>query len=170
MPRRQLVTYPDPVLRARAQPVGELDDSIRALAEDMLRIMAEEDGVGLAAPQVGESVRLFVTCATVDGEEAEQVYVNPEILAVDGSVEPQEEGCLSLPGIRGAIRRPPRVTLRATALDGRQFTITAGGLLARCWQHEIDHLDGVLIIDRMSAIDRLASRKSLRALESGDRS
>lgn len=168
MRQRTLVTYPDPVLRMRAQPVSLVDDSIRSLAADMLRIMDEEDGVGLAAPQVGESVRVFVTCARAEGQEAEQVYVNPEILAVEGPVEPEEEGCLSLPGIRGAIRRPPLVTIRATALDGRQFTMTSGGLLARCWQHEIDHLDGVLIIDRMSAIDRLASRKSLRRLESGD--
>ena len=131
----------------------------------MLRIMREEDGVGLAAPQVGESVRVFVTAAQ-DGELApERVYVNPVIVSYDGPLDASEEGCLSLPGIRGTIRRPPRVTLRATGLDGEPFTLTSSGLLARCWQHEIDHLDGILIIDRMSAIDRLASRKPLRQLE-----
>ena len=165
MRARQLVTYPDPVLRARAREVTAVDTSIRDLADEMLQIMREEDGVGLAAPQVGASVRMFVTAAQ-EGESApERVYVNPVIVSCAGALDASEEGCLSLPGIRGTIRRPPVVTVRATGIDGEEFTLTSSGLLARCWQHEIDHLDGILIIDRMSAIDRLASRKPLRQLE-----
>lgn len=165
MPPRELVKYPDPVLRARARDVATVDASIRELAEEMLRIMREEDGVGLAAPQVGESLRIFVTAAQEEESSPERVYINPTILSFEGALEASEEGCLSLPGIRGSIRRPPTVTLRATGVDGEPFTVTSSRLLARCWQHEIDHLDGVLIIDRMSAIDRLASRKPLRQLE-----
>ena len=165
MASRQLVTYPDPVLRTRASDVVGIDASMRGLAEEMLRIMREEDGVGLAAPQVGESLRIFVTAAIEEESAPERVYINPVIVSCEGALEASEEGCLSLPGIRGTIRRPPKVTLRATGIDGEPFTCTSSALLARCWQHEIDHLDGILIIDRMSAIDRLASRKPLRQLE-----
>ena len=165
MPPRELVKYPDPVLRARARDVATVDASIRELAEEMLRIMREEDGVGLAAPQVGESLRIFVTAAQEEESSPERVYINPTILSCEGAPEASEEGCLGRPGSRGSIRRPPTVTLRATGVDGEPFTVTSSRLLARCWQHEIDHLDGVLIIDRMSAIDRLASRKPLRQLE-----
>jgi peptide deformylase len=164
---RQLVTYPDPVLRSRAREVEGIDAPIRELAGDMLRIMREEDGVGLAAPQVGATLRIFVTAAGAEESAPELVYINPSIVSFEGALEPSEEGCLSLPGIRGTIRRPPRVTVRATGLDGEPFMRASSGLLARCWQHEIDHLDGILIIDRMSAIDRLASRRSLRQLEAG---
>ena len=165
MASRKLVTYPDPVLRARAREVSGIDAPIRELADEMLRIMREEDGVGLAAPQVGELIRMFVTAAQDEESAPKRVYVNPVIVSCEGAIDASEEGCLSLPGIRGTIRRPPIVTVRATGLDGEAFTLTSSGLLARCWQHEIDHLDGVLIIDRMSAIDRLASRKPLRQLE-----
>jgi len=167
MAARHLVTYPDPVLRARARDVGTIDSSVRELAEEMLRIMREEDGVGLAAPQVGASLRMFVTAAQDEESAPERVYINPVIVSCDGPLRASEEGCLSLPAIRGTIRRPPQVIVRATGLDGSEFTVSSSALLARCWQHEIDHLDGILIIDRMSAIDRLASRKRLRQLEAG---
>lgn len=165
MALRRVVKYPNPVLRARARDVADVDGTIRELAEDMLRVMREEDGVGLAAPQVGESLRMFVTAEQDEESAPERVYINPVIVSFGGALEASDEGCLSLPGIRGAIRRPPTITLRAIGLDGEPFTLTSSGLLARCWQHEIDHLDGILIIDRMSAIDRLASRKQVRQLE-----
>jgi peptide deformylase len=160
-----VVKYPDPVLRVRARDVGGVDAQIMELAAEMLRLMREEDGVGLAAPQVGESLRMFVTAAQEEESAPERVYINPAIVSFEGALEASEEGCLSLPGIRGTIRRPSKVTVRAMGLDGQPFTLTSSALLARCWQHEIDHLDGILIIDRMSAIDRLASRKPLRHLE-----
>jgi peptide deformylase len=145
----------------------------------MLRIMVESEGIGLAAPQVGLSWRLFV----VDVPENERrkaegelptatrgpvVYINP-VLTLRGPVEPAEEGCLSLPDIRGEVLRPPVVTITALDLEGKPFTQTATGLLARCWQHENDHLDGVLIIDRMTPPSRLRNRAMVRALEREER-
>jgi len=162
---RRIVLFPAEVLRKRASEVREVDGTIRALVDDMVRVMRDEDGAGLAAPQVGESLRIFV--AEVRAEEGEPlgVYINPVIEAADGEAELVNEGCLSLPEIRGDIRRPPRVTLSWTDLEGARLTRTHDGMLARVWQHECDHLDGVLIIDRMAPVDRLRARKSLRALE-----
>lgn len=149
-----------------------IDGDIHALIEDMIRVMREEEGAGLAAPQVGESVRIFV----VEAREAEDgpngsrpseplgVYINPRIVQLDGPVEPFEEGCLSLPEIRADIRRPPVVTIEALDREGRPFTRTDGGILARIWQHEFDHLEGTLIVDRMSPMDRLATQKKLKEL------
>jgi len=166
---RSLVLHPHPVLRRRADPIGEIDGQIRDLAEQMIRIMHEEDGYGLAAPQVGESLRLFVTQREDDeGDASGIVYINPRIIRVEGTLEAQEEGCLSLPDIRGSVRRQPIVEIEATDLDGRAFRMESSELMARCWQHEMDHLDGVLIIDRMSVMDRLVNRKKLKALEEGE--
>ncbi|MCE7974392.1 MAG: peptide deformylase [Leptolyngbya sp. PLA1] len=167
--------YPDPVLRRRAEPV-ELSDEVRAVARRMLELMREEEGIGLAAPQVGLPWRLFVTHVPEgDGrsatdspptaESAPCVYLNPVISEPDGELKALEEGCLSLPRIRGSVLRPPRVTITATGLDGKVFTRAGAGLLARCWQHEQDHLDGVLIIDKMLAIYKLKNRGAIRDLE-----
>lgn len=167
--------YPDPVLRRRAEPV-ELSDQVRAVARRMLELMREEEGVGLAAPQVGLPWRLFVTHvpegdgrsafaapATADSQPC--VYLNPVISGQEGDLKSVEEGCLSLPDIRGPVLRPSRVTITAMGLDGSTFTRSGAGLLARCWQHEQDHLDGVLIIDKMLAIYKLKNRGAIRDLE-----
>jgi peptide deformylase len=160
------VLHPDPVLRRRAEPIGEVDERIRDLAEQMIRIMHEADGYGLAAPQVGESLRMFVTQREGDDEgDGGIVYINPRLVRVEGTLEAQEERCLSLPTIRGTVRRQPIVEIEATDLEGRVFRMESSDVMARCWQHEMDHLDGVLIIDRMSSMDRLVNRKKLRALE-----
>lgn len=155
--------YPDPVLKQRAAPVTAVDDSIRVLTADMFAIMRDEEGLGLAAPQVGRSIRVFVT------EEHEQhpprVFVNPVIVAADGAVGLRDEGCLSLPGVRVGVRRPARVVMRATDLDGHEFEVEDAGLMGRCWLHEHDHLEGRLITDWMSPIDRLSARRTLRELE-----
>lgn len=167
--------YPDPVLRRRAEPV-ELTDEVRAVARRMLELMREEEGIGLAAPQVGLPWRLFVThVPESDGRSASAtpptaepqpcIYVNPVLSGQEGELKSMEEGCLSLPDIRGPVLRPPRVTITATGLDGTTFTRTGAGLLARCWQHEHDHLDGVLIIDKMLAIYKLKNRGAIRDLE-----
>jgi peptide deformylase len=165
---RSIVLYPDPVLLAKASPVAAITDEIRSLVDDMIRIMRDEDGAGIAAPQVGESLRIFVVEAReateTTPEEPLGVYINPVLKEPAGAVEPFEEGCLSLPGIRADIRRPPTITIEATDLDGRRFTRTDGGILARIWQHEYDHLEGTLILDRMTPIDRLASRRKVKAL------
>ncbi|MSR29650.1 MAG: peptide deformylase [Phycisphaerales bacterium] len=164
MAPRALVLHPDPILRRKAEPVARVDSRLQELAYEMISIMALERGFGLAAPQVGESVRLFVTQGMAEGD-LPIVYVNPRFIAVDGALEGEEEGCLSLPAIRGQVRRQKHVVIEAQDLTGLTFRLEADDWHARCWQHEMDHLDGILIIDRMSAIDRLVNRKKLRALE-----
>ncbi|MEY3231510.1 MAG: Peptide deformylase [Planctomycetota bacterium] len=171
-----LQIYPAKVLRAKAKAVPEVTQEIRDIAKAMTKIMYEEDGIGLAAPQVGLSIRLFVVdvrpdekrsaaAEPVSATQGPVVYINPVISSPVGPVEPMEEGCLSLPDIRGDVLRPPTVTIRALGLDGREFTQTGTGLLARCWQHELDHLDGVLIIDKMTQMSRLRNKTAIRDLE-----
>lgn len=162
---RRIVLYPAPVLRRRASAVPTIDASIRALVEDMFRVMREEEGAGLAAPQVGESLRIFVTEARPEENEPAGVYIDPVVEAMEGELESINEGCLSLPDIRGDIRRQPGVTLSWKDLDGVRHTRTHAGMLARIWLHEFDHLEGVLIIDRMAPVDRLRARKPLKVLE-----
>ncbi|MEM1099462.1 MAG: peptide deformylase [Planctomycetota bacterium] len=163
----RIVHHPHPVLRERAEPV-ELSDEVRAVAVRMVELMHEADGVGLAAPQVGLPWRLFVANWTgpVSGGGQDHVFINPELTAPSRETGPHEEGCLSLPDIRAEITRPLGITVTATDLEGQRFTMTDdGGLAARVWQHEFDHLDGVLILDRMTRLDKMANRKSIRALE-----
>lgn len=162
---KRIVLYPEAVLRRRAAAVGTIDDSIRVLVAEMFRVMREDEGAGLAAPQVGESLRLFITEARPEENEPVGIYINPEIASLEGDQELMNEGCLSLPDIRGDIRRHARVTLAWTDLEGAQHRRTHDGMLARVWLHEFDHLEGVLIIDRMSPLDRLRARKLLKALE-----
>jgi peptide deformylase len=133
----------------------------------MLELMHEEEGAGLAAPQVGLSWRMFVTKA--DDRRPDLVYVNPALGELDLEIAVREEGCLSLPGITAEVRRPATATMTALDLQGSEFTLRDDGLLARVWQHEVDHLDGVLIIDKMTPMDRIANRKPLKELESAAR-
>jgi peptide deformylase len=142
----------DPILRQRAEEVEEIDDDLRQLAEEMFETMYTEEGIGLAAPQVGVSKRLFVMDVREDEAEP-QAVVNPVILEQSGS-ERGEEGCLSLPGLIGTVERPAQVVIEGLDLDGKPLRIEAADLLARCIQHEIDHLDGVLFIDHLSPIKR----------------
>jgi len=173
----ELIFYPDPVLRIKALPVTEFDQALKATAERMIQIMRAEDGIGLAAPQAGLSIRLFVCDvpqshnddAEIDGlalcTDGPVVWVNPTITSNSKSMTTLEEGCLSLPNIRGDILRPETIAMTAKDLDGNDFTIHAGGLLAKCIQHEFDHLEGVLIIDKMSQMGRLKNRTKLRKLK-----
>ena len=148
---RRIYTFADPVLRRKAQPVERVDRATRRLVDDMIATMREADGVGLAAPQVGVSQRIFV--AEVD--EHVYVLVNPEIADASAETETADEGCLSLPGYQGPVERPIRVTVKGQNRRGKGVTIVAEGLLARCFQHEIDHLDGILYTDRMAPGARL---------------
>jgi peptide deformylase len=143
--------YGDPVLRRRAQPVESVTAEIRRLVDDMIDTMYDEVGIGLAAPQVGTSLRLLV----VGDEEGRgvQALVNPVISESGGTVT-AEEGCLSLPGVFAQVTRAQWVTLDAQDLEGRPVSIAARGLRARVFQHEIDHLDGVLFIDRLDPVTR----------------
>ena len=169
--------HPDTILRAKAKAVGTITDNVREVAQRMLEIMHQEEGIGLAAPQVGVPWRMFVCrlpadpsvesgpdgfMSDTDGRPL--VCIDP-MLTPAGDLEPFEEGCLSLPDIRGQVNRPTLVAMEATALDGERYTVQAAGLLARCVQHEVDHLDGVLIIDKFGQLDRLRTRSALRRLE-----
>lgn len=171
-----VIHYPDPVLRQKADRIPAVTAEVRAVAERMLELMREAEGIGLAAPQVGLPWRLFVTMvpegddrsASGDPPSARPeptVYLNPVLSEPEGRPVSESEGCLSLPDIRGDVLRPPIITITATGLDGNQFTLRGAGLLARCWQHEFDHLDGVLILDRMSQMSRLKNRAAVRDLE-----
>ncbi len=162
---RHLVIHPHPILRKRAESVAAIDGFIETLVAEMIEIMHAEGGIGLAAPQVGEALRIFVTQGEKEEGGDELVFINPKFVVIDGALESAEEGCLSLPEIRGSVRRQPRAVIEATALNGALFSMESSELMGRCWQHEVDHLDGILIIDRMSPIDRLVNRKRLRALE-----
>jgi peptide deformylase len=151
---REICKYPDPVLRKKAAPVTTIDDELRKLVEDMVDTMYAEPGVGLAAPQIGVSLRLLVTDITV-GEKPDSliVLVNPKIVSTSGRVT-EEEGCLSVPGIRADIPRAESVEIRGWDLEQREVSLKGSGYLARAFQHEMDHLDGILIWDRMSKIQR----------------
>ncbi len=151
---RTIRTYPDPVLAQKAQPISEVTDTIRQLAAEMLELMYAHDGIGLAAPQVGEAVRLVtLDLSGPKKREAPRVLVNPVLSGHEGQVE-SEEGCLSVRGYRTTVPRAERVHLSATDLEGNAIEEDCDGLLAICLQHEIDHLDGILFIDRISRLKR----------------
>ncbi len=145
---RKILICGDPVLRRKAERVREVDDSIRQLLDDMVETMREAPGIGLAAPQVGESVRCIVALEHT-GDEGEKVYklVNPRVRGRGGE-QTGYEGCLSLPTLHGEVTRPEWVVVSAQDESGQHVKVEATGLLARCLLHEIDHLDGVLFVDR----------------------
>lgn len=155
--------YPSEVLKLKAEPVDLVDDEVRALMDNMLETMYASSGIGLAAPQVGSSTRVIVINANINEDDDYPVLMlaNPEIIKAEGSVE-FEEGCLSVPGFTTLIKRPSEVTVKALDRDGKEITIEAEGLLAIVIQHEIDHLEGRLILDRASTIKREFYRKRLK--------
>lgn len=158
-----IVVYPDPGLRIKCARVEKFDDALAALANRMIAVMHKAEGVGLAAPQVGVAIRLFVCNATGKPED-DRVFVNPVLSDPEGAAT-DDEGCLSIPGVTVAVRRAERCAITAVDVQGRPISASGAGLLARCWQHEVDHLDGRLIIDKMSDADAIANRKKLRELE-----
>ncbi len=146
---RPIVQVPDPVLREAAAPIEAFDEDLRALAQDMLETMYQAPGRGLAAPQVGLSVRLFVMdVAWKEGEPRPQVFVNPVVVEASDEQVTREEGCLSIPGRLSWVTRPTEVALRWQDLDGVQRGGRFDGFAATCVQHEVDHLDGILCTDR----------------------
>lgn len=165
----QVKTFPDKVLRIKAEPVTNIDDSLNKLLDDMVDTMHESKGVGLAAPQVGVSKRVIVVDTSV-GEDSEMIYklINPEIISEAGE-QLGEEGCLSVPGEYENVRRADQVTLKAMNLDGDTYTIEAEGFLARVFQHEIDHLNGILFIDKLPSYKKDTLKKSIkRRIQEGD--
>jgi peptide deformylase len=159
----EIVLYPDPRLRQVAKPVEHFDERLKALVGRMFQLMRQHRGVGLAAPQVGIPERLFVMNATGKPED-DRVYVNPELFDITDSEE-GEEGCLSLPEINAMIDRGKAVRIAAQDVEGKPIDQTETGYIARIWQHEFDHLNGVLITNRMGEVARMAHRKALRDLE-----
>jgi peptide deformylase len=167
-----ILTPPDPRLRQKARPVTEADaDRVRALAERMLATMYAAPGIGLAAPQVGEGLRLFVMDVAGKGETpAPQVLLNPELVEASRETELREEGCLSLPNQYADIERPWRIRARWLDLSGRRHEAELDSLAARCFQHELDHLNGVLFVDHLSILKRnMILRKLAKELKAKER-
>ncbi len=160
----QIIHYPDPRLRKTSTPVTAFDDRLKALVVRMFELMRENKGVGLAAPQVGVNIRLFIANPTGEPTD-DRVYVNPMLSEPDTDEEEGDEGCLSLPEISGKIMRTKSMRIDAQDLEGKPFTDTQTGYLARIWQHEFDHLNGTMIIDRMGALAKLGAKKQLKVLE-----
>ena len=157
MSRLEILHYPDPRLRRRAESVSVVDDDMRRLIDDMLETMYDAPGIGLSAPQVNVAKRVITVDVSKD-RSAPLALVNPEIRWVDGEME-TEEGCLSVPGVYELVKRPERVRVSALDRDGHSREIDAEGLLAVCIQHEIDHLDGRLFVDYLSRLKRQRIRR-----------
>lgn len=165
MARLPIITWGNPILKQKAKPVTEVDDEIRQLADDMFETMEAENGVGLAANQVGVLKRLFVVSIPQPaGPPVKHALLNPVITKRSHAKETEEEGCLSFPGVYGPVERAGEIELEGYDLNWKKKTIIAEGLLARAIQHELDHLDGVVFVERMSMIHRTMLNKALRAL------
>jgi len=151
----QIITYPHPTLRRVSKPLRRVDADLRKQIREMFELMYAAKGIGLAANQVDLPLRLFVVNLEAKPDAGEElVFINPVVSLPRGGSEEAEEGCLSLPGLYGQVVRPKQVRINAYGLDGREIQADATGLFARCIQHELDHLDGVLFTDRMSPAAR----------------
>jgi len=168
---RTILTAPDPRLKKKSKPVDSVDAEVRQLMDDMLETMYDAPGIGLAAPQIGELARVIVL--DIDREELKTgpiLMANPEIIEASDEDATYEEGCLSVPEHYSDVVRPAKVTVRYLDRDGETKEMTCEGLLATCVQHEIDHLDGVLFIDHISALKRnMILRKLLKARKEAER-
>jgi len=163
-----IVSFPHECLKRRADPVDPSDPAVAAVAARMIELMHEANGVGLAAPQVGLPWRLFVTHAR-DADPVDRVFINPVLSLGRGQIDIEEEGCLSLPGIHVQVRRAVHVRVEATDIEGQPLSLDLDGFPARVVQHEFDHLEGILIIDRMGPLDRLALRRTIAELKAAGR-
>lgn len=162
----KIVKYPEPVLSQPGEPVTEFNDELRKLVADMFETTYANQGIGLAAPQVGVSKRLTVIDLSMGKDPKDRlVFINPEIISSDGKLY-EEEGCLSFPDIREKVVRAAHVRIRAQDEYGKWFEMDGDDLLARCMQHEIDHLDGILFIFRMSALKRNLNLRKIRKMQS----
>jgi peptide deformylase len=165
---RPIVRYGADVLHAPAAPVASLTDDIQRLIDDMIQTMYVAPGIGLAAPQVGAPLRIFV-CDVSGGRHPSDLlaFVNPEFGERDG-MQLEEEGCLSVPGFNATVARPARVVLKGLNREGREQVVDASGLLARCFQHEMDHLEGTVFVDRLRGLQKdLIVRKIKKLSRSG---
>ena len=161
---RPIVKYGDPVLRKKADPVSEITAEVKDLVADLKATLSDAKGLGLAAPQIGVSLRVFIVdLSAVDITAEAKVFINPEIMETSGMID-YEEGCLSFPGIYQQLSRPNKVKVKAMDENGQEFVITAEGLAARAILHENDHLDGVLFIDHFSTVSRALVDRKLKRL------
>jgi peptide deformylase len=162
---REIVKYPDPILQKPTEPVTEFNEELRALVDDMFESMYAAHGIGLAAPQIGISKRITVIDLSFQKNPEEKiVLINPEIIHKQGK-QNEEEGCLSLPEIREKVSRAEKVRVRAQDVKGEWFELDGDELLARAFQHEIDHLDGILFIFRVSALKRDLLLRKIRKMQ-----
>ena len=159
MAKLPILEFPDPRLRTVAKPVAQVDDAVRRLIDDMFETMYDAPGIGLAATQVDVHLRLLVLDVSED-KNRPMVFINPEIIESEGS-QVYQEGCLSVPGIYADVKRADRVRVRALDREGKAFEVDAGGLLAVCVQHEMDHLAGKVFVDYLSPLKREQVRKKL---------
>ena len=163
MANLRISTYPEDVLKQKAEPADPGEKGLKRLIDDMVETMYAASGVGLAAPQVGVSKRVIVLDTAFGEDEASEllVLINPEIVEAFGSMQ-NEEGCLSLPGFKAMVERAEEVTVRALDVEGREVEVLGEGLLSMALQHEIDHLEGTLLIDRISFLKREFFKKQIR--------
>ena len=159
----EIIHWPDPRLKVGGKRIEEFDERLRTLADRMIELMRQAEGVGLAATQLGLDLQLFVARSPEQMNEP-RIYVNGELFELGGETS-SEEGCLSVPGIPVKIRRMGKMGIRAQDLRGKYFEQEADKLLSRVWQHEADHCGGVVIVDRMSRLQRISCRKAMRELE-----
>ncbi len=161
-----LTLYPEPVLRKRTQPVAAFDEALQATVDAMYELMFKSHGVGLAAPQVGLDQRILVLNDKGDPDQPDLnlTLINPTIVERMGNKSKMEEGCLSFPGIYGEIERPERCTVEAFDLQGNPFRAEYDGFRSRIIQHEYDHLEGILLVDRLSPADKLRNKPALQEL------
>ena len=172
-----LCYYGNPILRKKADPITGFDDELSQLAQDMVVSMHDEAGIGLAGPQIGISKRIFVMEIPQDmdlnetgiplnpGLKGALVAVNPQIEILEGEIEDMEEGCLSIPDVRGRVERPFAIRLRFQNVTGEPQELELKGLAARCAQHENDHLNGVLFIDHLGSVKRMAIKSKLKKIK-----
>ncbi len=161
---RAIVTWPDPRLSTVCEPIVEITEAVRAQTHDMLETMYDAPGRGLAAPQIGILNRVFVTDVSwKDGTPDPQVFINPEILELSDTFVKADEGCLSIPGVTTSITRPDRVHLTWTSLEGARVSQVFTGFAAACVQHELDHLNGIVTFDRLSATARAVAEAEYAA-------
>ena len=169
MSELRVIKYGNPILRMKAKHIENIDSDVKQLANDMITIMQGEEGIGLAAPQVAQSISLLVVDMSLIDEEGEPTaFINPEILTSEGE-SVLEEGCLSLPDIREDVKRPEIITLRYQNIEGEVSEKRFDELLARVLQHEIDHLNGVLFVDRISSLKKKMFNKKLKEIAAEER-
>lgn len=162
----ELIYYPSPILYQKCNHVENIDSNIKDVISEMFKIMYEQHGIGLAAPQVGLLLRFFITNVSGNPEDksSERVYINPEIISTSGR-EVSSEGCLSFPNIFPEIVRFSKIVFKSKTLDGDEIKGELEGLAARVFQHELDHLNGILIVKRMSRADKIKFKRELASLE-----